>query len=59
MIILKYVIAWNCDAVKACDDKLGFDAILTLHQRLDDDADGNIDIVESDEVKYCLHFIEI
>ncbi|GFU18227.1 stromal interaction molecule [Trichonephila clavipes] len=43
--------AWNCELVNACDDKLGFEAILTLHQRLDDDADGNIDIVESDEVK--------
>ncbi|KAF8790599.1 Stromal interaction molecule like protein [Argiope bruennichi] len=40
---------WNCELLNACDDKLGFDAILTLHQRLDDDADGNIDIVESDE----------
>ncbi|GFT56387.1 stromal interaction molecule homolog [Nephila pilipes] len=41
--------SWNCELVNACDDKLGFEAILTLHQRLDDDADGNIDIVESDE----------
>ncbi|XP_055930237.1 stromal interaction molecule homolog isoform X1 [Argiope bruennichi] len=41
--------SWNCELLNACDDKLGFDAILTLHQRLDDDADGNIDIVESDE----------
>ncbi|XP_054709548.1 stromal interaction molecule homolog [Uloborus diversus] len=41
--------SWNCEVLDACDDKHGFEAILMLHQRLDDDANGNIDISESDE----------
>ncbi|XP_067121401.1 stromal interaction molecule homolog isoform X2 [Centruroides vittatus] len=40
---------WDCEAINACSDKMGYDAIVTLHQQLDDDANGNIDIAESDE----------
>ena len=32
-------------------DKLGFDAIKTLHQKIDDDKDGKVDLSESDEVR--------
>lgn len=31
-------------------DKLGMEAIRTLHQQLDDDENGNIDLSESDDV---------
>jgi hypothetical protein len=34
----------------AANDKLGLDAIKTLHQKLDDDANGNVDLTESDDV---------
>ncbi|XP_023239470.1 stromal interaction molecule homolog isoform X2 [Centruroides sculpturatus] len=40
---------WDCEAINACSDKMGYNAIVTLHQQLDDDANGNIDIAESDE----------
>jgi hypothetical protein len=32
------------------DDKSGLEAIRALHQQLDDDANGNVDLSESDEV---------
>lgn len=39
-------------------DRLGMEAIRTLHQQLDDDDNGNIDLTESDDVscirKNCL-----
>lgn len=31
-------------------DRLGLDAIKTLHRQLDDDKDGSIDLSESDDV---------
>ncbi len=34
----------------ASQDRLGLDAIKSLHRQLDDDADGNVDFSESDEV---------
>lgn len=34
----------------AASDKHGLEAIVTLHKQLDDDADGNIDFSESDDV---------
>jgi hypothetical protein len=32
------------------DDKSGLEAIRALHRQLDDDANGNVDLSESDEV---------
>lgn len=40
----------NCLAT-ASNDKLGLDAIRTLHQQLDDDANGNIDLTETSDVR--------
>lgn len=34
----------------AASDKLGLEAIRALHQQLDDDANGNIDISETSDV---------
>lgn len=34
-------------------DRLGMEAIRTLHQQLDDDDNGNIDLSESDDVSLC------
>ena len=31
-------------------DKLGFEAIRQLHEQIDDDKDGKVDLSESDEV---------
>ncbi|XP_044254508.1 stromal interaction molecule homolog isoform X2 [Tribolium madens] len=33
----------------AANDRLGLEAIKTLHQKLDDDANGNVDLTESDD----------
>lgn len=41
---------FNCEQLNFCDDRLGFEAILYLHRQLDEDANGDIDITESDEV---------
>jgi hypothetical protein len=41
---------WSCEQLDFCSDKLGFEAIRWLHSQLDDDANGNVDIAESDEV---------
>lgn len=35
----------------AANDRLGYQAIQSLHQKLDDDANGNIDYTESDDVR--------
>lgn len=47
--------ATNCEQLNACTDKPGFEAIRWLHRQLDDDANGNVDIAESDEVgtRFC------
>lgn len=34
----------------ASHDRLGLEAIRTLHSQLDDDADGDVDLSESDDV---------
>lgn len=36
------------------NDKLGLEAIKSLHQKLDDDANGNVDLSESDDVRMSL-----
>jgi hypothetical protein len=41
-----------CLAV-ASQDRIGLEAIKSLHRQLDDDANGNVDLSESDEVKKC------
>lgn len=33
-------------------DKLGLEAIKSLHQKLDDDANGNVDLSESNDVSF-------
>lgn len=44
---------YACLAVQLSDsERLALEAIRTLHAQLDDDANGNIDLSESDEV--CL-----
>ncbi|KAG8192783.1 hypothetical protein JTE90_019101 [Oedothorax gibbosus] len=40
---------WDCAAVGACDDPVGYEAIRSLHRQLDDDANGSIDVSETDE----------
>ncbi|UXI22781.1 low-density lipoprotein receptor-related protein 2-like [Sarcoptes scabiei] len=40
---------FNCEQLNFCDDRQGFEAILHLHRQLDEDANGDIDISESDE----------
>lgn len=35
-------------------DRLGMEAIRSLHQQLDDDDNGNIDLSESDDVRLYL-----
>lgn len=35
----------------ASHDKLGLEAIKSLHSQLDDDANGNVDLSESDDVR--------
>ncbi|XP_023243534.1 stromal interaction molecule homolog isoform X3 [Centruroides sculpturatus] len=39
----------QCEDLDICTDKSGYEAIRTLHRQLDDDANGNIDLEESDE----------
>ncbi|XP_035222166.1 stromal interaction molecule homolog isoform X2 [Stegodyphus dumicola] len=40
---------WDCASVGACDDIAGYEAIRSLHRQLDDDANGSIDVSETDE----------
>lgn len=40
---------WDCSTSKACDDPAGYEAIMGLHRQLDDDANGSIDVSETDE----------
>lgn len=35
----------------AAHDRLGLEAIKSLHSQLDDDANGNVDLSESDDVR--------
>ncbi|XP_075737445.1 stromal interaction molecule isoform X5 [Rhipicephalus microplus] len=39
----------TCEKMNACDDLLGYEAIRALHQQLDDDDNGSVDIAETDE----------
>lgn len=39
----------DCEVTDSCNDPLGYEAIKILHRQLDDDANGNIDVSESDE----------
>lgn len=41
--------AATCEKVNACDDLLGYEAIQALHQQLDDDDNGSVDVAETDE----------
>lgn len=44
----------------ASSDRLGLEAIKSLHSQLDDDANGNIDLSESDDVSNIfIHLILI
>lgn len=36
----------------ASHDRLGLEAIKSLHSQLDDDANGNVDLSESDDVSW-------
>lgn len=38
-------------------DRLGMEAIRSLHQQLDDDDNGNIDLTESDDVSAFIRFV--
>ncbi|XP_074604702.1 stromal interaction molecule isoform X2 [Brevipalpus obovatus] len=38
----------SCEEYDYCNDPSGFEAIRRIHARLDDDADGDVDISESD-----------
>lgn len=40
----------------ASHDRLGLEAIKSLHSQLDDDANGNVDLSESDDVKSLVSF---
>lgn len=41
----------------ASQDRLGLEAIKSLHSQLDDDADGDVDLSESDDVNILLNKI--
>lgn len=55
-VLLKFsmhISDYYCDEL--CElDKDGFYAIEALHSRLDDDADGAVDVAESNEVCTCM-----
>lgn len=40
-------------------DRLGMEAIKSLHQQLDDDENGNIDLTESDDVSTCFRCLRV
>lgn len=40
---------WDCKLLDACSDLPGFEAIRLLHYQLDDDANGDVDVIETDE----------
>lgn len=56
------VLIEGCDNDMAClirasEDRQGLDAIRALHQQLDDDANGAVDLSESNDVSYYQFFI--
>ena len=57
MFIILQGIGESCNEDVAClalasEDRIGLEAIRSLHRQLDDDANGNVDLSESDEVQY-------
>lgn len=54
--MINFVLATDtCNDDLACitmasHDRLGLEAIKSLHSQLDDDANGNVDLSESDDV---------
>lgn len=44
----------DLDCFGTVHDRLEMEAIRSLHQQLDDDDNGNIDIAESDDVRFFL-----
>lgn len=53
---------YSCLAARLSEaERLNLEAIRTLHGKLDDDANGNIDLSESDEVRKqeFLHFFKL
>jgi len=43
----------------ASHDRLGLEAIRSLHSQLDDDANGNVDLSESDDVRILFQTIPL
>lgn len=39
----------------ASHDRIGLEAIRSLHSKLDDDANGNVDLSESDDVRIFIY----
>lgn len=44
----------DLDCLGNVHDRLGMEAIKSLHQQLDDDDNGNIDLTESDDVSFFI-----
>lgn len=44
----------DIECLENVHDRLGMEAIKSLHQQLDDDDNGNIDLTESDDVSVVL-----
>ena len=42
----------------ASNDRLGLEAIKSLHSQLDDDANGNVDLSESDDVRILMTYLK-
>lgn len=47
----------DLDCFGTVHDRLEMEAIRTLHQQLDDDDNGNIDITESDDVSILTEWV--
>lgn len=55
-------LADDMDCLGNIHDRLGMEAIRSLHQQLDDDDNGNIDLTESDDVRnmqYLKYYMNI
>lgn len=50
-------VADGIECIDNVHDRLGMEAIRSLHQQLDDDDNGNIDLTESDDVSLVFVFI--
>lgn len=51
-------VADDIECLENVHDRLGMEAIKSLHQQLDDDDNGNIDLTESDDVSGFFSTIE-